>query len=309
MLNHPIELFDKYLSDSQIFWPSDTYFHNRNRQKIGKALSKYQGMSTFEIAEQLFYLAQNRVNNEINNIHLMSCGSSGCHFCGDLLNGIDGFLTMEEIYYSTVFISWIENNLKIYSDQLIDMINLFHAYSVPSGNEVTVNIGHYRKDVSLDTLRSLTTNSKFTLLIRDPFDVVVSRTFRKDDYKNAVDRECSRTDYQKKQTNYVKNFYLQTFNEKFDKYIRYEVLKENPYQVMLDILKEFNLSIDIEKLQASCYRNYYRNLNKFQNSSSNFNPEIKSYQDYMSNQEIQYLSGELAEVRLVLGYGFDNYIN
>ena len=267
-------------------------------------------MSTFEIAQQLFDLAHNRVHNEINNIHLMSCGSSGCHFFCDLLNDIGGFLTMEEIYYSPIFISHIKNNLKIHSDKLIDMINLFHAYSLPVGNEVTLNIAHYRKDADIDTLRSITKNSKFIFLIRNPFDIVISRTFRKDDYKNAVDRDCSRTDYLKKQTNYVKNFYLRIFNEKFDKYIRYEALKENPYQVMLDLLKELNLQIDIKELQSSCQRNHYHNLRKFPNASvsTNFNSEVKSYHDYMSKQEIEYLSSELAEVLTLLGYNFDeNY--
>jgi len=160
---------------------------------------------------------------------------------------------------------------------------------------VTVNIGHFRTDTPIKQLKANNKNSRYILLIRNPADVVISRCFRKTDYRNEVAPASEDEEYLSRQISYVDNFYKNGLKQPFDKLIRYELLKKNSYVVLHDLLNEFCLPFISTQLQTASVKHHHDNIKSKATTNLNSDPLTVSALKFrpMVESRLKDIMGEL----------------
>src|SRR5690606_3626905 len=98
---------------------------------------------------------------------------------------------------------------------LFDLVSYFPSRGVKDDRPdiAPVNIMHLRPDMPTRFVREMG-GHHLILLMRNPFDIVYSRTFRKQDYRVEVDPTASDLEYLKKQIRNVKRFYNLALQER-----------------------------------------------------------------------------------------------
>ena len=235
------EILKHYLFKPDTFWPHDTVFHRRNREKIVKAREQVKDFDDDILLTRLKEDLDKRYQEERKTLYVISCGSSGCHFLGEMLSSIGNFDLIKEVYYPPELLRFCREGELCEKERmmLFDRVSYFPSRGVKNKKPdiVPVNIMHLRPDTPTTFVQKMG-GHHLILLMRNPFDITYSRTFRKDDYRAEVDPAASDMDYLIKQINNVKRFYMlasQAVNV-FDDVVRYEDLVRDPYSAVHDLL-------------------------------------------------------------------------
>ncbi|WP_444908839.1 hypothetical protein [Microbulbifer sp. TRSA005] len=242
-LNNFFSLLKGYLFNPEVFWPDDTLFHKRNREKILKSINNMRDFSRQEIVDQLIEDLEKRFENKSKTLYIISCGSSGCDLLGEILSSIGNFDLIKEVYYPPALLSLCGGRGTGLSEKerkmLFDLVSYFPSSGLRDKNYniVPVNIMHLRDDTPTTFVKDMGENH-LILLMRNPFDIAYSRSFRKDVYRVQIDPEASDREYLIKQVNNVKRFYHLAFEEEnnFDDIVRYEDLITKTYSSVYDVL-------------------------------------------------------------------------
>lgn len=235
------DILKHYIFKPDIFWPDDTVFHRRNREKLVKARTQVKELDDDTLKARLKQDLEKRYEEERKTLYVISCGSSGCHFLGEMLSSIGNFDLIKEVYYPPELLRLCREGDLSEKERmmLFDLVSYFPSKGVKKNKPdvVPVNIMHLRPDTPTRFVKEMG-GHHLILLMRNPFDIAYSRTFRKDDYRTEVDPSASDMDYLKKQINNVKRFYQLASQEKnvFDDVVRYEDLVRDPYSAVHDLL-------------------------------------------------------------------------
>lgn len=235
------DILKHYIFKPDTFWPDDTVFHRRNREKLVKARAQVNELDDDTLQARLKEDLDKRYEEERKTLYVISCGSSGCHFLGEMLSSIGSFDLIKEVYYPPELLRLCREGDLSEKERmmLFDLVSYFPSRGVKKNKPdvVPVNIMHLRPDTPTKFVKEMG-GHHLILLMRNPFDIAYSRTFRKDDYRTEVDPSASDMDYLKKQINNVKRFYRLASEEQnvFDDVVRYEVLVREPYSSVHDLL-------------------------------------------------------------------------
>jgi hypothetical protein len=239
-------------------WPDDSYFHRRNREKLSRAwrsLEELHDRRPQEVVQLYVDLLNQRASASTTTIYLMSNGGSGSHFMGALLDGLPEFTTTDEIYFPPDLLTEAHNSRRSEAHRVVDFINFFHTASADqeSAKRIVVNIGQLRRDAPPEILRQLDPAGRFVLLLRNPYDVAVSRAFRKPEYRQQVAPGVSDDEYLARQVSGTYSFLSFAATQRWDRIVRYEDLRSNPTAVIGDIVRELGIDFDanlFEKVRA-----------------------------------------------------------
>lgn len=235
------DILKHYIFKPDTFWPDDIVFHRRNREKLVKARAQVNELDDDTLLAHLKKGLEKRYEEERKTLYVISCGSSGCHFLGEMLSSIGNFDLIKEVYYPPELLKLCREGefSKKERMMLFDMVSYFPSRGIKSNryDVVPVNIMHLRPDTPTRFVKEMG-GHHIILLMRNPFDIAYSRTFRKDDYRAEVDPSASDMGYLKKQIDNVKRFYRLASQEKnvFDDVVRYEDLVRDPYSAVHDLL-------------------------------------------------------------------------
>lgn len=185
------------LSQPAFYWPEDSYFHRRNREKLDSVRTGLQraGLS-----------ARHAVREARGGpvVHVVNCGGSGSHFVGDVIAGALGGVNAHEVYPPSAF-----QDAPAAQRELDYLVYRLHAWghvadgTVEQGTPVVVT-SHYRPDRQV---HAADPRFRVALLVRDPADVAVSRALRKEDYKQQTAPDLDELAYLKRQAAHVARYF------------------------------------------------------------------------------------------------------
>lgn len=235
---------EDYLLNSAVYWPAS---HHRNVKKIERFLEKGCGSKkkndTNGYIDDVIALSKLRAKFNTPHIYIANAGSSGSHWLEAMLALLPGFCNGGEIYLPKE----VKNKLKSMGAEdanfFLDVLYLVHCGGIYPDmlNAVLSNSAHLAKHKEIS---QYSLNKKTILLTRNPVDIAMSRTFRKDEYKNDVAPNATDIEYLEKNCLYVENFYKNIEIDSFDHVVRYESLVESPKEHLKKV-------VDMLALEAS----------------------------------------------------------
>ncbi|MCE8031556.1 hypothetical protein EKK97_12795 [Billgrantia tianxiuensis] len=242
-----------YLLSPEKFWPET---HCRNSLKLQKNLIKGCGSNDKKIIEKyvdnIISLAELRSRFSPKHVYIVNAGSSGSHWLEKMLSFFPNFHNGGEIYIPKNLINYMG---KISGDQaniILDAIYIVHTGDVfkDSLSATISNSAHLAKH---NRISKFSRNKLRVLLLRNPVDIVASRTFRKDEYKKYVAPNASDKEYLERNCSYVENFFKEIVYDDFDIILKYEDILSDPKNIISKILSYIDVSAcdaDLEKVVA-----------------------------------------------------------
>jgi len=239
-----IEILSSYLLEPEMFWPEQNYFHGRNREKIIWARQRLEIKSEQDIADNLLPRLLERAQSDADSLFVISTGASGCHFFGSVVASSNRYKLIGEVYFPPRLVEMAceagnDVSAKVIMD-CVSAIPMGRIGAIAKGN-IPVNIMHLRPDSPIREIRRLLPQGRLVSLIRNPYDIAVSRSFRKNEYRETANPGVQDSDYAVMQSRLVRNYFSRMKTHKWDAIVRYENLRENPLQVALDVLETAQL--------------------------------------------------------------------
>lgn len=297
---------EKYISNDPIFWQPGTYFGDRNIWKVNKSQQKLSSLklTNAQKAIKIRDFITKRIESKTPTIYIISNGGSGCHYLGGLISMKNGFQLIDEVYFPQV----ITHNIEIQNSDsagLVEMVNLVHLADLDNQNLIPVNTMHLRRDTPLKKLSENSVNSKFIFLIRNPFDIAISRGLRKLDYKmqNKENSELSDDEYLTKQAIFTRNHFRRLFLEENDVgaiIIRYEDLIDKPNKSLKDIFSYIGNELFDDEIDEI--------LVKYNDAKDITKNENRKEKPPLTDTQKEILITELSETCLNLGYEIPPYV-
>ncbi|MDX5976686.1 hypothetical protein [Vreelandella alkaliphila] len=302
------EILKNYIFKPDTFWPDDTLFHHRNREKLVKAREMVKEFDNDALQARLKEDLEKRYEEGRKTLYVISCGSSGCHFLGEILSSLGNFDLIKEVYYPPELLRLCREGDLSEKERmmLFDLVSYFPSRGVKKNKSdiVPVNIMHLRPDTPTRFVKEMG-GHHIILLMRNPFDIAYSRTFRKDDYRKEVDPRASDIAYLEKQINNVKRFYFlaSKSSNAFDDVVRYEDLVNDPLSSVYDLLlvaKEKFPGVWEDRLKLTDARGFVGS-----GKSINFNNKKERH---VNKEACDLLVKELSQLSCEMGYVLPNYL-
>lgn len=297
--NEGTTFFSAYAADPYSWWPARS---DRQARKLDERVAQLTGrrnVSAAILVEELLATATIRQRTRRPTIYLSNIGSSGSHWFESLLVAGGGMLGAGEVYLSKTLKERLSTMPLRAQAIFVDALHLLHARAVPARSLAanTINschssgIRHFSRSEP-DCIR--------VLLLRDPLEVCLSRTFRKAEYRKAVAPTQDDRAYLELNLRHVLSFLKWAQSERFDLTVRYEDLREEPRPMVHAICKAAGASVDIGKLDQAIERHDAGRISQAGGiaGSNLFMGERTAVQE-----ELQTLATEqLTKVRRALGY-------
>ncbi len=233
-------LIRDYLRSASKYWPDS---NPRQVDKLDVKLSQLEtrfNLSRNEIIDRISAFAESRHAAGGQTLFLVNAGSSGSHWIEAMLAEFNGIASLGEVYFSP--------KLRRHAKQLGPSgAGLFiHGVHLAHGNDLTdrahsllhINSAHI---TNLSFYRNSLPDTKCILLCRDPYDIVVSRAFRKDEYRQYIADDMDDDAYLDRNITYVKNFYRRNLKNDFDAVIHYEDFLDHPRKALRSLLQVMNV--------------------------------------------------------------------
>ncbi len=293
----------EYIKTPEKQWPDETYFHQRNRFKVQRSWDQVledHDLTPERAVGKYVELLEARARTGVSTIYAMSNGGSGSHYLGELLGEVGNFHLTDEVYFPPRLLDRLENLDQATSSMMLDFIDVLHTGRIDSGlaDTTIVNIGHLRPDARPQLLRSLGVRGHFLLLLRNPFDVAISRAFRKEEYRSAVAATDDDSAYLTQQARYCAGFLRRAGLERWDSVCRYERLINEPIAALRDVLLTIGTPFD-HALVESALDKYDAKRSGPASRSGNLNLAPRTP---IATQHAQILNEELASPANQYGY-------
>lgn len=234
-----------YLLNPGKYWADS---HQRNVQKLKKFLaSGRNGREVDEYVEQIIGLSKARTRFDGGHFYLVNAGSSGSHWLEAMLGLLPGFYNGGEIYIPKKLISYISNLPEFEASTAIDAIYLAHTGRICE-DYLTATISNSAHLASHNKVSDLSRNKTTALLLRNPVDVVISRTFRKGEYRRDMAPDLGDKEYLEKNCLYVEKFYTSVNFRDFDCVVKYEEFLDSPAQELEKLAGVIGLSFESEDI-------------------------------------------------------------
>lgn len=207
--------------------PASMGINERQATKLLKRISRINRSAEKAISMTL-EVARQRAERSAPTIYIASAGSSGSHWAQSIFASLAPMLECGEVYLPDRLLKNIGHLER--GEQIIFMNSYYvvHGWSADESALLgpAINTAH-KPDPR--TMSAFDAEAVLILLLRDPLDVVMSRTFRKEEYRSAIGHGSSNDDaYLEVNISYVKNFYSSIDKSAFDTVIRYEDLRHHP---------------------------------------------------------------------------------
>jgi hypothetical protein len=296
----------QYLRNPEQFWPEEKH---RNIIKFKNKLRKtcienpsLKDQTNKEIAEFFWAIALIRNVNGCQHIYINNIGSSGSHWLETMLAFAEKIKIGGEIYLPNSIRKCLDNFTKEKAALFLDAVYFAHiGYSgIESIGSIITNSAHYSDPTTLSRYSS---NPKTVLLIRDPLEIALSRTFRKDEYRNYVAPKQSDQEYLEKNIHVIHKFYSKALQYDYGVIIRYEDLVNNPSQQLKKLKIALNLNFSDQRINEAINSTSKEAISKniLEGAAPVTNLYIKERHNY-STQLFEIAQKRLEKLRITLKY-------
>ena len=265
----------------------------RSVAKLDGAFARMQGGLGWqrpEAIERVLALAAARLEQGGPTLYLNNAGSSGSHWLMDMLREGAGILGRGEIYVPHPFLyGRIEPLARPEKALFLQAVYLAHLLTgAPADRHASLANSAHLTDLAAYTRNDL--GARRVLLVRDPVEIVLSRTLRKPAFRAYTGwAEADDASYLRENIRRVRRFYAGAGREDYDLQVRYEDLRRDPVPVLQAIAAIVGAAPDPARLAAVAAA---RRLVAPRAAAARPQPELRRIAER-----------ELADLRRRLGYG------
>lgn len=232
--------FFEYAQDPLSAWPDQRQLQANKFEHCMRSIGDSQGLTLQGVVEWLVDLAEKRMAHRPLTLFVISCGSSGSHWLEAMISNLGQFVPCGEVYLPNARLREMEIWPVEERSAFLDCIHLAHAKfgSIAPPSARLINIAHFAGWRMIDLMGM---PIKTVLLLRNPVDVVLSRTFRKPEYRDSIQSGASDRDYLDRNIGYVRRFHIRSQAHKVDLTVRYEDLRSHPIETLKTLLSELDV--------------------------------------------------------------------
>lgn len=242
--------FAGYVADPFAAWPPERPLQARKLSDCAARLAAAQGVDRDELVARLVAAAERRcASGPAPTLFLVNCGSSGSHWIEAMLASLPGFHACGEVYVPAdpAFDDTSGQPWTGFLDALHQLHREDPARTV-SDDDVLVNSAHSWKPVDLAG------GAPCALLVRDPVDVVLSRTLRKPKLRRHVSPAADDLAYLEQNLAMVGKFYRSALRRAPATVLRYEEVLARPEEQLARLLLLVGRKALPEQLEAAAAR-------------------------------------------------------
>ena len=301
-MNGPREVRN-YLND-----PS-SYFGSSARQSLKlesslERIKKLLGITTQDLIDRILAIAKLRVHSAKATVYVHNIGSSGSHWLSSMMSDALGILTGgelvgSEIYIGAKFRNEILPNLAHDEAKLaIHAIMLAHFYreELEMDNVSMSNSSHM---ANINTIAKYDSGCYKILLTRDPIDIVISRTFRKNEYREFLGhKDTSDLDYARINIERVEKFFQVALKCEHDLVCRFEDLSIQAVDILEEIARSIKIPYSKEKIEQSV-----KLINSGEDKELNLKTKLnKNEREYIEPEVYSQIKKSIMPLREQMGY-------
>lgn len=216
----------------EVIWEDNKRQAGKLKKRVSILIGKYQ-LGEAVIPSVILSIAKARIESNSLTIYLPNIGSSGSHLVQDAISRSWSSIPLGEVYISPKLVPIVKRMTK--SDQhlfmeawhLLHGMDYSHLFNLES---VVINTVH---NATLGRFSEWTSNHKSCLIVRNPVDLVISRTFRKDEYRKYVSSSENDHQYLIRNIELVKGFYDNAVSSGYLNKILFEDILTKPERAAL----------------------------------------------------------------------------
>ena len=248
---------------------------------------------------EIICIAKERINVSPPTIYIHNIGSSGSHWLNFLLNDSLGTIGKGEIYIAQKFrdevLSIATRDEAYFAMQVIMLAHAHEKKLSMTGN--IVNTAHIS---NMDDYLKYDFNAYKVLLMRDPVDIVLSRTFRKDEYRKYLGHDkTSDNDYALINIKKVRRFMSTALKTDHNLRCHYENIKIKAPEIIQVIADDLGLYFPEEKKHELVI-----NLanDSYDDKASEKTKRYKGDRIAVDEELLKYIKVQLTPLREMMGY-------
>jgi hypothetical protein len=266
---------------------------NRQARKLHRHLETID-KDRERAVDQVISKAKKRIEKRPKAILLPNTGSSGSHWLGGMMAGIPGIINCGEVYFPPGLLERLSKWDAYNRASLLDAIHLGHIWELDSVGRTSLLLNSAHTWRVADALGTM---AMVVLLIRDPVEVVLSRTWRKPKYRAAIAPDSTDSEYLERNISFVKRFHSRAGERPWDCVVHYEELRADLLGVLEWICSSLGLHVSKSQLAeiAALNRVDQAGGNKFQGPELDVPVELRA-RAIQALSEIRDEWGYIAEV-------------
>lgn len=240
-----------------------------------------------------------RRKNAGPTIYIANAGSSGSHWTQAMLSALAPMLPCGEVYFSKTLLERIAKLRRSERRVFMQAYHVIHGWDRDNphlGAASAINTAHKANPMAMARHDH---SARLVLLVRDPLEIVISRTFRKPRYRvTSGHADTSDADYMQVNIQLIRNFFTRINRKAFDTELRYESLIDEPMATLQQLTRALKLNIPDEKL-ANVAENYSteNSVKKQRLSNIYTGPKVSPPKELLEQAE-----ADLADIREEFGY-------
>ena len=288
--------FAAYVKHPRSAWPEGRTLQADKLSACAARLAAASSSTLPEIVAQVVAAAEQRLRSAPETLFLVNCGSSGSHWIEAMLAALPGVHTCGEVYLPTAAALAPPEGI-VHDPAFLDAVHQLHREDPTRPvleSDLLINSAH-----SWGPHDRMGSTARCALLVRDPLDVVLSRTFRKPKLRRHINPAAHDDEYLEQNATFVEKFYRAALRRKPACVVRYEDMRDAPREHLARLAALVGVRAsdsDLSAIAASYSAQTQtqqgrRTTNLFQGPRSGESPALR-----------EWLSGRLAGIRAALGY-------
>lgn len=225
-----VERFYRYVKEAETEWPT-----GRERQAI-----KFRRFMGHRSASDIVNQVKAR-SSQHRTIYLLNCGGSGSHWLGNMLSEAGPFFYCGEVYVPPRMLKELQNASLEDAVALLDCLHLAHLEVAVGPEDTVINSAHL-SGWKLSELDARAKNA--ILLVRDPLNVLMSRTFRKQAYREEFGIGLDDKAYLEKNARFIHDFWDNAIFSRLIHTIRYEDMVADASTALRDCVNKLGQEVE-----------------------------------------------------------------
>lgn len=182
-----VTLLRKFLFNIDEFWEGNRRQAEKSRKRLD-AITNFYSHDRDQCLGFLSRIADERLNSNRRTLYLPSFGASGSHLVQHIVATSTNAITLGEVYMPPMA---ERHALELDGQERVKFMEMYHLAStstpwmIPSRGTI-VNTAHKAK---LQFFSENTAKFSSVLIMRDPCDIAISRTYRKGEYRSYLGKD------------------------------------------------------------------------------------------------------------------------
>ncbi|MBS9402919.1 hypothetical protein KG088_04690 [Halomonas sp. TRM85114] len=240
-------LLSDFLENLDYYWCGNRRQVKKTSNRVSK-INDFYGWSKDELVFFSLSAAKNRIYNNYQTVYISSYGSSGSHLLQSIMSEAKRSIPLGEVYIAPNIINKVQDLSDSDKNKFMEAYHLIHCGAASNFfcNGPIINTAH---KANLQYFSEWTIHYNSCFLLRNPVDLVISRTFRKSEYKEYLHPEgISNKEYLNENIRKTERFYNSALRFPYDEKIKFEDIIENNERFHKSLANIIGGRVDLEKL-------------------------------------------------------------